>query len=301
MASVDASPAAASQPDRLLDLTLWLEKNTDRGANPASIATYVSEIKAAVERDTGIVIPRTAAFERYLLRLQQYHNKDNERRLPKPTPRDLILAVFNDRALGRGQRLGVLLAFNGLLRSEDYCSDTQSRTASPYTLLRSDIFFDPSSGAYRAKFKKSKSDPALQGKYHQWLPQHGEASCPVKALRDYLGWFDARFAPNTPLLRMDDGRFLTRHLIDSALQKHAPAFGIDPADMSSHCPRFGGAFELFESGVPIQEIITRGRWRGQSAKAMAQHYGNLSVKRAQRTSDALRLSLPAARSFGKRQ
>lgn len=268
-------------------------------ANPSSINTYLSEVRAAIHRQCGVQLAFTPLLKQFLLRWSQHHNVDNPQRIPLPIPRSLVKLVVEDVSLHRAQRLATLLAFNGLLRSQDYCSTSRSKTPSKFTLLRSDIRWDEHTSSYIIRQKRSKSDPMFQGRDFPFTRQPGEVHCPVKHIREYLRWYDANFPSqqHLPLLRLDDGRFLIRNDIITALRKHSAAVNIPPSHIASHSLRHGGAFELLEAGASMEEVIARGRWRGDSAVEMARHYGRFSVGRSQRISHLLRLSLPAAQPF----
>lgn len=218
-----------------------------------------------------------------------------ERPPKQPVTKELLRAVMRDSEIDQAVRTAVLFGYHGMLRVEEYTAASRVRVDKDWTLLRRDVVFDDQEDAISVRIKKSKSDPAFQGPQFS-ITASGGVYCPVQAIRSYTAWFDTRFGPDEPLFRHANRSFVTRIDIDRALKKHATAvMGISPYDISTHGLRYGGAFEMADAyvrrGCPIDwgTIIARGRWHGQSAEMLAEHYARFSVARAQMADRALSL------------
>ncbi len=194
--------------------------------------------------------------------------------------------------MDKATKLGILLAFNGLLRSREYCHPTVKHppqgTARLRRAQRSDVKLSEDL-TYMTMRVFGKSDLYNHGPIMHFAAQPGDALCVVKQMSDYLQWRDAHFAPDEPLLIKSSGLFVTRRDVAAALKKHCWPCGLLPSQVSTHSLRYGGAFELYEGGATWPDIISRGRWTSEDAKKLAMQYASFSKERSTRLSKRLRL------------
>lgn len=106
--------------------------------------------------------------------------------------------------------------------------------------------------------KHSKTDQSGTG-CHVNIPQVGSAPevCPVTAMKRFL-----QVRPQTPgpLFVHFDGSQLTRYQFQAVLKKVASLLGWPPKGFSSHSFRIGAATTAALNGVPVKDIMLRGRW-----------------------------------------
>lgn len=268
-----------------------------------TLDTYISEISASHARLTGYTFFRSKLLEDCITRFTQ---------LPPPRPRSIkphliklpvnksiVRSILSDPLLPLSVKAAVVLGFDGMLRVEEYTAAKRGEAHADFTLLRSDIHATTSRKIFTIRIKRSKSDPSFQGPQFA-VKDTGSKSNAFSILSQYLNWFDSRFDHHSPLFRLPNGSFVVRSDIDAAISKHAAMLGFNPAQFSTHGLRYGGAFELAEYyvklGLPINwsNIISRGRWRGESAASLAQHYARFSEGRLSEIEAALDLSTDGA-------
>jgi len=237
----------------------------------------------------------SALLDEFLLRLGQEQVVDgtvDDLEPSEPVTKEFLLEMFGTSEW-LGLQAAVVFAFNAALRVGEYTSKTLTKANASFTLLRSDVAFHASQAGYTFRLKASKSDVAFQGKSFT-ICDTPDPNSPAKILRRYMAWFDERFSPNSPLFRREDGQFLIRADVDRVIKRLAQRLGLEEEDYSTHGIRSGACFELADSyvrrGVPIDwdEIISFGRWSGESAKRLAQQYARFSAARAALLSEALR-------------
>jgi hypothetical protein len=226
---------------------------------------------------------------KFIKRLSQ---SDPPGRKTAPATKQLVRLICRDSNTDSAIKLGVLLAFNGLLRSREYSHPSVKHTLPPQQRLRraqrDDITISPD-GSFFTMRVFGKSDLYNHGPAMYFTAQPGDPLCVVAAMISYLSWRDAKFNATDPLLIKKSGLFVTRNDIAKALKKHSLACGIRPTQVSSHSLRYGGAFELYECGASWPDIIARGRWTSEDAKKLAMQYAGFSKSRTTKLTKRLRL------------
>ena len=90
------------------------------------------------------------------------------------------------------------------------------------------------------------------------------AVCPVGAMREFVAIRGAG-SPHSPLFV--DGRHcpLSSRFLNRILKMAGPSAGLDPARLSGHCFRIGGASHGAKLGLPDLQIAQAGRWTSITA------------------------------------
>ena len=210
--------------------------------------------------------------------------------------------IVADTSLELCLRAAVGIAFNGLLRVSEYALVGPLAKWSPALRLTradvTDLRLTTTDDVIAIKIKASKTDLALQGATLSFVAVPDDPLCCVATLRKYIKWRDSRhFDARTPFFLFADGSPLRRSHIANALKAAGPAFGILPANISTHSLRHGGAMNLKDAGLDWETIMTRGRWSLANTNKMAVHYSRFSVARNEAVAGALALNGPAARVF----
>ena len=153
----------------------------------------------------------------------------------------------------------MLTAFFGFLRVSEYTSQ-YVKTYDPFSVLcYRDVATNPSNTMAAIRIKASKTDPFKNGITIN-LHSNETTLCPVQALTRFLAVHPNRLGP---VFTWQDGRFLTRKHVNTALQRFKPDH---IADMSSHSFRIGAATTAAAAGTPRWLIQTLGRWTSNCFK-----------------------------------
>ena len=296
MDHMESPPPGVPRHGRLLHIAQWLRQSRPL-IKGSSVVSYVSQISSLVSIATGYDYVTSALYKRYKKRLEQ---QDKPSFAKQPANKALVAAVADGDTISPAVRVGVLMAFNGLLRAREYTSEYVNSITEGSTLLRNAVRFSPDYSSASVRIIHSKGDAKCRGPEMQFVARPTDCYCTVSNLRQYITWRDSTF-PNSkqlPLLIHPDGRYVTPRDITAALRRHASAVGLDPERMTSHCLRYGGAHEMCDNGVPWEDIIIAGRWHSDDAKRLAMHYAKFSVKRATAIANAMHIQdRPSAQSF----
>ena len=87
----------------------------------------------------------------------------------------------------------------------------------------------------------------------------GTSTCPVRAMRKYLGEHHSG-----PLFTLTSGKFLTRRNVSDVTKSLLSMAGIDPTSYSSHSYRIGAATSAAAAGLSDHLVKTLGRWRSSA-------------------------------------
>ena len=109
----------------------------------------------------------------------------------------------------------------------------------------------------RVTIKQSKTDPFRRG-IDLFLGKTSTDLCPVAAMLNYLV---VRRPQEGPLFTFQDGRFLTRQRLVTALRGALQAAGLDQSKYCGHSFRSGAATTAASRGMEDAVIKTLGRWR----------------------------------------
>jgi hypothetical protein len=282
-AAVDSLEVDTAHPGRLHEFLGYILHRRP-GLQPATAAQYVSTVSRRLSM-YGIQLRRSPMLQQTIVRLRQQPREHTPARQPATVA--LMRRATSDPGISPGVRCALLIAWDALLRSREYCSHTASTFDPRFTMLRRHATFHSSS--LELFVPHSKSDPWNAGASIFLYANADTAFCPVSALRRYIA-STPTFLPDQPLFRHNDGSYVVRDDISAALKRHALAVSIPQHLVSSHSIRIGAAFTLMDRGVDWNTIKVRGRWKTDS---VALSYGRMSDSRARAASQALSLSLPS--------
>lgn len=97
-------------------------------------------------------------------------------------------------------------------------------------------------------------------------------SCPMDALRAYLGTRDRWFGNRSPLFLDSNGRVPTRAWF---LGRFHAFFGFNK---SGHSMRSGGASAMAQAGIPLEIIQDTGRWSSEAFKTYVRDHPVLRLR-----------------------
>ena len=173
------------------------------------------------------------------------------------------------------------MAFFGFLRSGELTAPAATNFDPQSTLLLSDIALDSheAPAVVAVTLKRSKTDPFRLG-VTLFLGKTGDVVCPVKSLASYLAM---RHKGHGPLFVFQDGSYLTRPKLVSALKEALTSIGIDHGQYNGHSFRIGAATTAAQRGIPDSTIQMLGRWQS------AAYLRYIQTPRSQLTSISARL------------
>ena len=157
------------------------------------------------------------------------------------------------------------VAFFGLLRSSEYCSQYRHRSSAA-TLARNDIKF--SNNLILLHLRESKTDPFKEGVVLR-IGSTNSSVCPVQALSRYIM---TRGNTEGPLFMFQDGSLLTRSVMSTMLSSCFPGLSLN-----THSFRIGGASSAASNGFTDAAIQILGRWSSDAYKRYL-HYSDDTVQ-----------------------
>ena len=151
------------------------------------------------------------------------------------------------------------VAFYGFLRASEYTAPTSTTYCSRTHLCHRDITVRDDS--IRLTLKHSKTD-RFGRTAMVLIGATGTSTCPVTAMRKYLGEHPHRHSG--PLFTLTSGKFLTRRNVSDVTKTLLSMAGIDPTSYSSHSYRIGAATSAAAAGLSDHLVKTLGRWRSSA-------------------------------------
>ena len=151
------------------------------------------------------------------------------------------------------------LAFFGFMRAGELTAPSTSSYDPSVHLCLGDIAIDNPRAPTRIQvsIKQSKTDPFRNG-VQLFVGKTGTKLCPVAATLDFL-----RMRGSTAgfLFRFEDGSFLTRPRLMSAVRAALETAGLDQSRYCGHSFHIGAATEAAKKGIEDSIIKTLGRWK----------------------------------------
>ena len=154
------------------------------------------------------------------------------------------------------------LGFFSFLRSGELTAPEVGDFNPGQHLSFSDILvYNPSDPRSLAvQIKQSKTDQLRQG-IAVFVGKTGTILCPVAAVLVYL----ALCGPGEgPVFQFESGQAPTHPRLVSAIRKTLAEAGLTPEDYAGHSFRIGAATTVAACGVPVDTIMTLGRWKSQA-------------------------------------
>jgi hypothetical protein len=233
---------------------------------PTTVQQYVHQVRSRISVRHSSILPPDPALKLFASRLTVW--RPPARKYKQPAPVALVNNIISDTALDLGLRTAVALAFNALLRSSEYTSPSAS-TFTSFTLLREHISFDEHAAYMRVFLPTSKTDYKNIGQA-VYLANNPSPLSAYSVVSAYLRE-TPHFPPDQPLLRLQDGRFITRPMVSATIKHYAAALGLDPDEYGTHSLRSGAARLLSEAGLPDSLIQLAGRWRSDAFRSYQRH------------------------------
>ena len=156
------------------------------------------------------------------------------------------------------------LGFFGSLRAGEFTTPESQQFDPGQHLSFSDIAVDDSNhpSTVSVRIKQSKTDPFREG-VTIFVGKTDTALCPVAALLTFLVM---RGPGDGPLFRFKNGQALTRSRLVTEVRKCLQQAGLKSEDYVGHSFRIGAATTATACGVPVDVIMTLGRWKSSAYK-----------------------------------
>ncbi|XP_075719756.1 uncharacterized protein LOC142760450 [Rhinoderma darwinii] len=149
-------------------------------------------------------------------------------------------------------QLAFSLAFFGALKIGELVSPSTKR-AGGLRLEEVGLYGD----RLEVWLRRSKTDQMGKGKRIVLFALPGSAMCPVACMRAFKPQVGS---PELPLLRHEDGSFLSRYQFGAVFKKCLAAVGVAAGPYSSHSFRIGAATEAGRWGLDDEGARRIGRW-----------------------------------------
>lgn len=222
-------------------------------------------------------------------------------RFADPATRALMAAVYGDGSTPLGVRTAALIGWHGLLRVSEYTVGPKWQTALDHRMLMRDYqpYSDTNFNGFRLYLRHSKSDRFNAGNWHYFQSSPApDPLCPVRAMSQYMAAhpFLSDSSGLQPLFAKPSNRGakpVTRDDITAVLKKWASSAGLEPAHISTHSLRVGGAYQLADARVPLDEICQRGRWSSERWEEIVLMYTRMSSARMSRLAAAMATDVPS--------
>ena len=160
-------------------------------------------------------------------------------------------------------RTSFLLAFFGFLRVGEFTTASKKGEWANI-LLPSDVSFSKDKSLINLRIRSSKTDQRGEGATLQIGTGHNQEVCPVKAMSKYL---EMRPICEGLLFIHFGGEPLTRYQFGCMLKKGIGAIGLSPGDFNTHSFRIGAATSAAVGGIPLDQIMSMGRWRSSAVNS----------------------------------
>ena len=142
------------------------------------------------------------------------------------------------------------LAFFGFMRAGELTVPNDKGYDAAVHLSLSDI-------SVCIRLKASKTDPFRKG-ISLFIGKVASDICPIAAMLAYLM---VRGQHAGPLFKFQDGRFLTRQRLVTAVREALQSAGVQPGLYSGHSFRIGAATTAAARGVEDSVVMTLGHWK----------------------------------------
>lgn len=239
---------------------------TERGIAPSSAAVYFSCVQGWHAREHGIKLCAGLKLERLpqMLKGMRRVIGDEPRKVRRGFSPDTLREAMDKRLdpknpLHANMRAALALAFQGLLRSKEYCGADKPELV----LRRGDVRELSESRAVvmmhpckNMKHLGGKTCPLVVGAGGKYIDAVSELHNLLAIDPVAPGLEDA-----TPLFRdPSTGQQLTYQQVHNCVKELMAAIGENPDEFDTHSARIGGATALFAGGANETVIRTMGRW-----------------------------------------
>ena len=145
--------------------------------------------------------------------------------------------------------------FYGAFRISELVSPSRLRAGG---LMQEDVWIAEDKVGIR--LRRSKTDQRGRGVDVVLFSLPGARVCPVAAVKAFLG---VRPEGGGPLLRHEDGSFLSKFQFVAVFRSCLQEMGLDKSEFSSHSFRIGAATEAARCGMNEAAVRKIGRWESR--------------------------------------
>lgn len=239
----------------------WLS----RTCSPDTISNYLHGVRVLYEQ-RGLGHPFTdmpfLAMLRRGLRRQQGTPPKKKRPITPAMLQQWRLLMDPSNSMHTALFACMLVAFFGFFRKSTVAVATSSLADPELYLRRQDITVDRQRYCLVIRVPKSKTNPYKERVDHIYIA--GLQGNPLDPVAAYQRLLDANPAPpGAPAFgHGPTGAYtpITHRFLVKNTKQYAAALGIDPAEVSGHSYRRGGATFAFAAGVPDPLIQLQGLW-----------------------------------------
>jgi integrase len=258
------------------DLIFFAVAEARRGISPGAIKSSLSAIvsgtvasgfKNPVRGPDGMPLPTLRRVIRGISR-----TLTKARRTRKPLTVDKLAAVIAHAVNVTGStydaaamRAALCTGTYLMLRIGEMVSPSSTTHEPTRNLNVEDVAFFPSFENPEwmvLNIKVAKADPFRNGSELKVFT-NGTATCPVKAMQTWLR-YRGRTNGKDALFRMNNGKFLTRTVLQRWMRSGLTLAGYEGEQYSCHSLRAGGAESLAAAGYDASILQVLGRWASAS-------------------------------------
>ncbi|XP_075711227.1 uncharacterized protein LOC142747971 [Rhinoderma darwinii] len=246
----------STDQDRLVALLYWLGDAWEAGFSLAKVNRFVSALAFGFKLRGFRDVSKEFLVGQALKGLRRGRVESDGRR-----PVSFALLASLGLSLGSVCRsssemelfqLAFSLAFFGALRIGELVSPSTKR-AGGLRLEEVGLYGD----RLELWLRRSKTDQMGKGKRIVLFSLPGSAMCPVACMRAFKPRVGS---PELPLLRHENGSFLSRYQFGAVFKKCLAAVGVAAGPYSSHSFRIGAATEAGRWGLDNEGVRRIGRW-----------------------------------------
>ena len=244
----------------------------------------MSTVRTHFHVTTGWQFAFTALLKQYLHRKR---SEPRSRDFKSPVTVTLIAAVAADTQIPLSVRTAVLVAYDGLLRPQDYTCSRAKSFVPLTTLLCEDVVWNAS--GFGLRIKHSKSDPYNKGMFQPFVARTRDKFCPVVFVRAYMAQAPLSHVQGQPFFVKHTSKgvsFVTPADITAALRKHAHIDGVPASSISARSLRSAGAYQMANHNQSWEAIRVRGRWAFDPSSHMVVMYARTGLDRLQQQADS---------------
>ena len=253
-----------SWPAPVAHVTAFIAQLSIDGKAPSTISTYISaisfmhKINGWCDPTTNFIIKKLKEGSRRL----KGHNGDSRRPITVDILGrlcNLLQSICSSNYEAILFKAAFLLAFFGFLRVGEF-TDVSKNANNRHNLGIGDILID--GDTMKVIIRSSKTDQKGAAVTLQFEKNANESTlCPITAMQSYI---DIRPAKEGALFIHFGGSSLTQYQLNSILKKGITMMGMDPKDYSPHSFRIGAATAAAIGGIPVESIMSMGRWQSSA-------------------------------------
>lgn len=246
------------------EISMYTQFLANSFSSTATVRNYLSGAKTWVQHHMG----NTQAFQSYeasnmFKSISTASNHVPSQSAPLSPTEVKIICSFLDSNLyfPRAVKPCILIAFSSFLRASNLVSPSLTSWGGPHTVQVSDI--SCVQGQLIIRVKSTKTLKGSKPSFVQVFPSPSSPCCPVQAWLHYVRLINP--CPLGPAFVSDTGLPLTTGPVVVAMRMALHNAGHpDPASVSFHSLRRGGAQTAAAQGAPSEDLMSHGLWKSRS-------------------------------------